>query len=62
MDRPGNLIAIVKRRRAAQGEQQHRRQTRLRRTDPGCDARPVVVFENRSLAIHAPAVPLRIPR
>jgi hypothetical protein len=46
MDRPGNLIAIVKRRRAAQGEQQHRRQTLLRRTDPGCNARPVVVSEN----------------
>src|SRR4029077_12020640 len=41
-----DFIAIVKRRSAAQGEQQHCRQACLCRTDPGCDARPVVVSEN----------------
>src|SRR5439155_17037614 len=41
-----DLIAVVKRRRAAQGEQQHRCQPRLCWTDPGRNARPVVVSKN----------------
>ena len=41
-----DLVAVVHRRRAAQGEQQHRGDARLRAADAGGDARPVVVAEH----------------
>ena len=41
-----DLVAVVERRRAAQRQQQHRRDARLRLPDAGGDARPVVVAEH----------------
>ena len=41
-----DLVAIIERRRAAQGEQQHGRDPRLARADPAGDARLVMVAQH----------------